>query len=139
MSSRSSRATLPSEAEVTADLIQAVPELAGFDGALVAFDSKQQNGYHWYLMPGQFALEEDDDPMLVVLSEANVSMLLFKNEKDIPLGLPYVSSALTLTRTRGAATLERSALLPEFASHDGDDATEGGVVLGGKFGFGNWV
>ena len=28
------RATLPSEAEVTADLIQAVPELAGFDGAL---------------------------------------------------------------------------------------------------------
>ena len=47
MSSRSStsRATLPSEAEVTRDLIQAVPELAGFDGALVAFDSKQQDGY----------------------------------------------------------------------------------------------
>ena len=46
MSSRSStsRATLPSEAEVTPDLIQAVPELAGFDGALVAFDSKQQDG-----------------------------------------------------------------------------------------------
>ena len=134
MSSRSSRATLPSEAEVTADLIQAVPELAGFDGALVAFDSKQQNGYHWYLMPGQFALGEDDDPMLVVLSEANVSMLLFKNEKDIPLGLPYVSSALTLTRSRGAATLERSALLPEFALHDGDDATEGGDMLGGILG-----
>ena len=82
MSSRSgtSRATLPSEAEVTPDLIQAVPELAGFNGALVAFDSKQQDGYHWFLMPGQLALGEDDDPMLVVLSEANVSLLLFKNE-----------------------------------------------------------
>ena len=134
MSSRSStsRATLPSEAEVTPDLIQAVPELAGFDGALVAFDSKQQDGYHWYLMPGQLALEEDDEPMLVVLSEANVSLLLFKNEKDVPFGLPFVSSALT--RTRGAATLERSALLSELTWSDGDNATKGDDKLGGIHG-----
>ena len=39
MGSRSgTRATLPSEAEVTPDLILAVPELAGYDGALMAFD-----------------------------------------------------------------------------------------------------
>ena len=134
MSSRSStsRATLPSEAEVTPDLILAVPELAGFDGALVAFDSKQQDGYHWFLMPGQLALGEDDDPLLVVLSEANVSLLLFKNERDIPFGLPFVSSALT--RTRGAAALERSALLSEFDLSDGDDATTGGDKLGGILG-----
>ena len=65
MSSRSStsRATLPSEAEVTRDLIQAVPELAGVDGALVAFDSKQQDGYHWYLMPGQCVHSRQGDGM----------------------------------------------------------------------------
>ena len=131
MGSRSgtSRATLPSEAEVTPDLILAVPELAGYNGALMAFDSKQQDGYHWFLMPGQLALGEDDDPLLVVLSEANVSLLLFKNERDVPFGLPFVSSALT--RTRGAAALERSALLSEFDLSDGDDATTGGDKLGG--------
>ena len=73
-------------------------------------------------LPGQLALEEDDEPILVVLSEANVSLLLFKNEKDVPFGLPFVSSALT--RTRGAATLERSALLSELTWSDGDNATK---------------
>ena len=83
MGSRSgTRATLPSEAEVTPDLILAVPELAGFDGALLAFDSKQQDGYHWFLMPGQLALGEDDDPLLVVLSEVNVSLLLFRRTRE---------------------------------------------------------
>ena len=133
MSSRSgTRATLPSEAEVTPELALAVPELAGYDGAMVAFDSKQQDGYHWYLMPGQLDLGVDDDPLLVVLSEDNVSLLLFKNERDIPFGLPFVSSALT--RTRGAATLERSSLLSEYALSDGDDATTGGDKLGGIHG-----
>jgi hypothetical protein len=117
---------------VTPELALAVPELAGYDGAMVAFDSKQQDGYHWYLMPGQLDLGVDDDPLLVVLSEDNVSLLLFKNERDIPFGLPFVSSALT--RTRGAATLERSSLLSEYALSDGDDATTGGDKLGGIHG-----
>ena len=131
MSTRSSWTTLPSEAEVTDDLATAVPELSGFVGALIAFDSKKSDGYHWYLMPGQLAIEEDDDPVHVLLSESEVSLLMFKDEKDLPIGAPFVSSALALTRSRGLQTLERSALLTTSCSSERDDAAEGDDGLGG--------
>ena len=47
---------------------------------MIAFDSKQADGYHWYLLPGQLALGEDDDHVHVLLSESEVSLLLFKDE-----------------------------------------------------------
>ena len=132
MSSRSSRSTLPSEAEVTDDLAIAVSELAGFVGVLIAFGSKRSDGYHWYLMPGELALEDDDDPVHVLLSESEVALLLFKDEKDVPIGAPFVSSALA--RSRGAQTLEWSTLLSASYSPEGGDAAEGDDGLGGILG-----
>ena len=38
MSSRSSRTTLPSEAEMTQELANVMPELAGFVAAMAAFE-----------------------------------------------------------------------------------------------------
>ena len=38
----SHRATLPSEAEVTQAVVNGVPELANYTGALLAFDANRQ-------------------------------------------------------------------------------------------------
>ena len=110
MSSRS-RTTLPSEAEVSREVADSVPELAGCLGALLAFDAKAAIGYHWYMMPGQHGLGEDDEPMHVVLTEAQVAKLTFKNEKDEPIDSQVVATALASKRLRGVQVMERSALL----------------------------
>ena len=103
----SRRATLPSEAEVTEAVANGVPELANYTGALIAFDAKGADGYHWYIMPGQLDLGEDDDPVHVLLDENNVAMLLFKDEKDVVIGAPAVASALATKKSRGVQVLER--------------------------------
>ena len=110
MSSRS-RTTLPSEAEVTREVADSVPELAGCLEALLAFDAKAAGGYHWYMMPGQHGLGDDDEPMHVVLTEAQVAKLTFKNEKDETIDGQVVATALASKRLRGVQVMERSALL----------------------------
>ena len=130
----SRRATLPSEAEVTEAVANGVPELANYTGALIAFDAKGADGYHWYIMPGQLDLGEDDDPVHVLLDENNVAMLLFKDEKDVVIGAPAVASALATKKSRGAQVLERSALLGAIFFSAQDDAGEKGVELGDTLG-----
>ena len=120
MSSRS-RTTLPSEAEVTREVADSVPELAGCLEALLAFDAKAAGGYHWYMMPGQHGLGDDDEPMHVVLTEAQVAKLTFKNEKDEPIDSQVVATALASKRLRGVQVMERSALLGNPFSTGGAD------------------
>ena len=126
----SRRATLPSEAEVTQAVANEVPDLAGFVGVLLAFDAKGADGFHWYVMPGQHDLGEDDDPVHVLLNENNVAMLLFKDEKDVVIGAPAVASALATKKSRGGQVLERSALLGAIFFSAVDDAGEKGDELG---------
>ena len=130
----SRRATLPSEAEVTEAVANGVPELANYTGALIAFDAKGADGFHWYIMPGQLDLGEDDDPVHVLLDENNVAMLLFKDEKDVVIGAPAVASALATKKSRGAQVLERSALLGAIFYSALDDAGEKGDELGDTLG-----
>ena len=130
----SRRATLPSEAEVTQAVANEVPDLAGFVGALLAFDAKGADGFHWFVMPGQCDLGEDDDPVHVLLNENNVAMLLFKDEKDIAIGAPAVASALASKKSRGAQSLERSALLGEIFLSAEDDAGGREADLGDTLG-----
>ena len=130
----SRRATLPSEAEVTEAVANGVPELANFTGALIAFDAKGADGYHWYILPGQLDLGDEDDPVHVLLDENNVAMLLFKDEKDVVIGAPAVASALATKKSRGAKVLERSALLGAIYDTAPDDAGEKGDELGDTHG-----
>ena len=130
----SRRATLPSEAEVTQAVANGVPELANYTGALIAFNAKGADGFHWYIMPGQLDLGEDDDPVHVLLDENNVALLLFKDEKDVVIGAPAVASALATKKSRGAQVLERSALLGSIFISNEDDAGEIGDELGDTHG-----
>ena len=117
-----SRTTLPSEAEVSQEVADSVQELAGCLGALLAFDAKAAIGYHWYMMPGQLGLGEDDEPMHVVLTEAQVAKLTFRNEKDEPFDFQVVATALASKRLRGVQVMERSALLGNpFTTGGADD------------------
>ena len=85
-------------------------------------------------MPGQGDLGEDDDPVHVLLNENNVAMLLFRDEKDIAIGAPAVASALASKKTRGAQSLERSALLGEIFLSAEDDASGREADLGDTLG-----